>query len=278
MAKADKFSGRGFNQDLIVEGRYSFAATDIFDRFGHRVKVHKGGVQVFGKCPVLNAGLDMLDLWGLSQDLNYLTTNTANTISSSNAGDTQEVRIEGYTISGGEFTKVIQTVTLNGQNKVTLDTPLARCPFMENNDAVDFVGDIYLYEDTAIVSGVPSDLSKVQNAIIQDQNTALNHLYNRSTSSFLTTAKNEYFILTEIWGSGSRLANNHSDFRVQIRGAGGVFKTKDERYVGRSTPPIVRYDPYILVPPNSDVKITVTGTPEGLDFMAGYTGVKAEIV
>lgn len=101
-------------------------------------------------------------------DYTYTADDSApvTTMSSSDAGDTQSVRIEGV---DGAGTFVSQTKSLNGQNKVTLDTPL-NCAFRAYNDdtsavpaiATAFAGGVYIYEDTPIVTGVPTDKSKIK--------------------------------------------------------------------------------------------------------------------
>jgi hypothetical protein len=99
------------------------------------------------------------------------------TLSSSDAGDTQNTEIEGLNILG---VLVTQTKQLDGQNKVTLDTPLWRVHRMRNVDAqttsdrtVGYAGNIYCYEDTPIVGGVPTDTTKVRAFIFDGNNQTL---------------------------------------------------------------------------------------------------------
>lgn len=84
------------------------------------------------------------------------------TISSDNVNDTQEVVITGL---DENWKEVIQAKTLDGQNKVSLDTPLIRSCYAYNNNSDDLEGSIYVYVDTPISSGVPIDNSKVRNFI-----------------------------------------------------------------------------------------------------------------
>ena len=100
---------------------------------------------------------------------------TVDTMSSYSGSDTQEIVIEGVDGTGAF---VSQTKSLNGQNKVTLDTPL-NTPFRAyNNGATStpligagLAGVVYIYEDTAIVTGVPTDKTKVKTYVGTGQQT-----------------------------------------------------------------------------------------------------------
>ena len=61
-------------------------------------------------------------------------------------------------------TFVTQSVTLNGQTRVALSTPIARSTLatVPNQDrAANLVGEIYVYEDTALSGGKPTDTTKI---------------------------------------------------------------------------------------------------------------------
>jgi hypothetical protein len=87
------------------------------------------------------------------------------TISSSSALDTQLTFIEGISGTGES---VEQAAVLDGQNKVTLSTPLAAINGMSNISTfpgVPYAGDIYCYINTAITLGKPDDLTKIKGFI-----------------------------------------------------------------------------------------------------------------
>jgi hypothetical protein len=145
-------------------------------------------IRKFGVNGNLTSGVKR-DLWDFGAadagniDYTYPVDGTApiNTISSSNALDQQDVTIGGLDING---TKTIQTVTLNGQTKATLTTPLWRVYRMINSDVtnqadrtIGFNGNVYLYEDTAITAGVPDDPSKVKGYIFDGNNQTQMALY-----------------------------------------------------------------------------------------------------
>jgi hypothetical protein len=138
-------------------------------------------VHKFGQAPDFDYGDGEVAVWGGADDagLNQMvyvwsTTAAIDTISSSNAGDTQDVKLQGL---DANLELVEQTATLNGQAKVTLTTPLIRIFRGKNDNAVDFAGHIYAYEDTAISGGVPVDTTKVRMVIHEANNQTLLALY-----------------------------------------------------------------------------------------------------
>jgi hypothetical protein len=88
-------------------------------------------------------------------------TGQIDTVSSSSILDVaKDIRIIGL---DNNWNNTVQTVALNGQNKVALSTFLIRI-----NQIIalsDLIGDLYVYENTAITGGVPNDLSKVKGFI-----------------------------------------------------------------------------------------------------------------
>lgn len=121
----------------------------------------------------LNGDLDINstpeDIWEFGGLYTWPDWGTApiDTISSSSASDTAIIiKLFGLDIGGY---KTSQEITLDGQNKVTLDTPLYRCHRGYNTTGTNLVGDLYVYEDTAIVTGVPADATKVRTFISADR-------------------------------------------------------------------------------------------------------------
>lgn len=86
--------------------------------------------------------------------------NRINRVSSSSASDTGQISISGL---DENWLIIEQIVQLNGQNKVALSTPLIR--FNSAISLKDLIGNVYIYEDTAITGGVPNDLNKVKGYI-----------------------------------------------------------------------------------------------------------------
>lgn len=88
-------------------------------------------------------------------------------ISSSNSGDTQSVKFQTLTLdSKGNFNLEIFTQDLAGQTKTELIAPsgdlFVRACGLCNDDSTGFAGNIYVYEDDTVTTGVPDTDSKVR--------------------------------------------------------------------------------------------------------------------
>lgn len=78
-------------------------------------------------------------------------------VSSSEVANTQTVSVLGLDIDGS---KVEQEVTLDGQNIVSLTTPLFRADRVSNSGSPsEFTGDVYVHSDPTPTNGVPTTVS-----------------------------------------------------------------------------------------------------------------------
>lgn len=142
------------------------------------------------------------------------------TMSSSNASDNELITIVGLDIDGFE---VIQSKNLNGQNKVTLDTPLWRVNRVFNGGSTDLLGDLYVYVDGIITNGIPNDVTTVRGYISQGNGQSLQTIYT------VPAGKTAYFYgfeasLTK--GIGATIVN--VNFSGYTREFGKVFRIQDE--------------------------------------------------
>ena len=239
----------------------NLAINQIFDTFGDSVQIKPKSLLKFGRNPDVDSSV-VETVWFREGNETFATGNDIDTISSSNAGDTEEIVIEGHTLSGSNLTFVSQSVTLTGQTKATLGTPLYRITRAYNNGSTDLVGNIYVYEDTAITSGVPSDTTKVHLKMDGPKNQS-----EKASTSFSSV---DYGIITSVYGGiSSRGTNGAAQFNLQIREFGKVFRTvlnfASERGETR-----IELEPYIIVPPNSDVRITAQGSVNNLEVVGGF--------
>lgn len=215
-----------------------------------------------------NAKTTLMELPGAEINETYLAndTNTISKVSSSSTSDTTSLTLEGHTDSGGVKTFVVQTVTLNGQNKVTLSTPLNRCTRMYNSGATDFVGNIYAYVDGTISAGVPSVASTVKCMIAAGENQSL-----KAASAL---SQWDYYVITEIMFGITRNAGStvEADCRLEVREAGGVFLPKFTIPVSKSGGTHVHDEmyPHIVVPANADFRLITTADADNVTVV-GYT-------
>ncbi len=224
----------------------------------------------FGRFDTL--GTTELPIWLQGQDETYVSDNSIDTISSSNAGDDQDIVVEGHTLTNGVLVFVSQTATLNGQTKVVLDTPLHRASRVYNDDNTDFAGTVYVYEDGAITAGVPDTASTIHVTAVEGDN--------QSLKCETSISDSDYLILTQILVSVNRQQTRNVDFRLKVRKQGKVFRTiypiiSCASGVG-SVP--ITLDPCVIVPPNAD--ILMSGVSSGANTGAGamFAGYFAEKV
>ena len=202
-------------------------------------------------------------------DETYISTNGITHISSSDAGDTQAVKIEGHTISGSDLTFVVQSTTLDGQNKVALTTPLARVTRVYNDDSTDFAGSIYVYEDDTVSAGVPTTNSKVHLIVPIGEN--------QSFKGATAVSSVDYWLLTGMAASVNEKTAATVDVELQIRMPGKVFRTQFNFTVastGSNSLPI-ELDPVIIVPKNSDVRMRAKASTNNVSVSGRMNGYLA---
>lgn len=142
------------------------------------------------------------------------------TISSSNSSDSVAITIEGLDVNG---TLVSQNATLDGQNKVTLSTPLWRVNRAFNSNSTDLVGNVYIYVDGAISSGVPDVVTTVRGYISAGNGQTLQSVYT------VPAGKTAYFVGIEASltkGVGATAVS--ALFQGSTRAYGKIFRIQDE--------------------------------------------------
>lgn len=197
-------------------------------------------------------------------------TNSIDTISSGNSSDAVDVVIEGHTETAGNKTFVVQSATLNGQNKVSLDTPLNRVTRLYNANGTTLSGPVYVYENTNISSGKPSDTTKIHLTVAAGEN--------QSEKASTALSSRDYWIVTSIHCHVlEKSANIFVDTRLEVRLPGGVFRPVDDITCTGSTPGLLSFRPYVIIPKNSDVRLTAQGSTTAIDVSGSIFGFLAII-
>lgn len=233
----------------VPDGRLVQSEREIQATFGDTVSIDRKAKSLlkFGRSAQLSTS-GLQTVWTVGGNEAYVSTNSISTISSSSASDTEVIRVEGHTVSGGEFTFVVQNVTLSGQTKVTLDTPLARVSRISNGGGTELVGRVVVYEDTTISGGIPSDATKMHIDIPLG--------FQQSLKSATTFSSQDYYIMTGFYGSVSAKTSAAVDFYIEIREPNGVFLPM-ACFTASSTGgnSDISLDPAIIAPKNSDLRI-----------------------
>lgn len=112
------------------------------------------------------------DIWDGSSLYTYSAAATTMYISSSDAGDTQDILVEGLDGLWG-----VQSVTqaLAGTAKTTIGTgeTWLRIYRMANAGSTDIAGTVYAYESDTLTAGVPDTATKIRAEIIGSNNQTL---------------------------------------------------------------------------------------------------------
>jgi len=173
-------------------------------------------VSKFGENPDIDTGSAPADMWSYGGLYTFSDTNDSDTISSSNTGDTGiEITITGLDI---DYNEVTQTATLNGQNKVTLTTPLLRCYRAYNSNGTPLQGDVYIYVDSAITNGVPDVDNTVRAKIDVGAEQTLMMIY--------TVPAGKTLVYTEGYIALSRQAATNTVVSLMARLKDKVFRVK----------------------------------------------------
>ena len=237
----------------------------VYNKFNERVRIMGNGFSIkFGKNLDLDADIEET-VWITGGHESYPSDNLIDTISSSNAADNQVIELQGHTVdANGDLIFVVQEVTLNGQNKVVLGTPLARVQRLFNADNTDFLGVVYVYEDDTVVAGVPQTQALIHLTVNPEDN--------QSLKAAQATEKGQYLLVTHLTVSvNKQAATAIVDFAIQIRPKGNVFRTTYTAVVAsQNGSRQLFFEQPIIVPPSSDIRIVGTSN-------ANNTGAEAII-
>lgn len=268
----------GWNRRIyeVPDGRLVQAEREIQAAFGDVVSIDKKAKSLlkFGKSAELSADT-METVWSYGGHETYVQDNLIDSISSSNAADNEEIYLECHTVTGTgtdqQFTFMTQTVNLNGQNRVPLPTPVARVSTIYNNNGTELLGAVHVYEDTAIVGGVPQDETKVHAHIAQG--------FQQSFKAATTFSNEDYYILTGGFGSVSNKQAASVDFYLEVRTAGKVFRqgaAVSASSQGGSWD--IDLDPCIIIPKNADIRITCETGTQGAVVFGSFKGYLAKVI
>jgi hypothetical protein len=259
----------------VPDGRLVQGEREIEATFGDRVSVDRKAKSLikFGKSADLVA--DTLEtVWTVGGHETYVTDNTIEYVSSSSAADTQTIKIECHTVSGTgadtKFTFLVQEVTLDGQNPVALDTPVARVSHAYNTSGTELVGRVTVYENTTVVGGVPSDETKIHIDIPQGLQGSL--------KGATTFSDSDYYILTGGFGSVSKKQEAAVDFYLEVRTAGGVFIQRAAISATTGGPWDIDLDPAVIIPKNADVRITAESGTNNAHVFGVFKGYLAKVL
>lgn len=263
-----------YSGNIDADPRIDDAIRRIQNEYGDTVSVATKAKALFKFGRTENAGTTRSTVWFTGQDQANETypansTNPIDHISSSSTADTQVVVIEGHTDSGGTKTFVTQSGTLSGQTPVALGTPLNRATRLYNDGSVNFAGEVYCYEGTAVTTGKPTDTTKIHITVDGPGG------HNQSEKASTSLSSQDYWIITTFRGSMLKKTAGFVDVALELRQSGKVFR-EIEDVTSQGLAGVIKFDPYIIIPPNSDVRLVAVADANNTEVsgsMFGYLAV-----
>ena len=249
--------------------KMAFLLSEIKRTYGHDCVINRKSLHKFGRFSSLGTSESEINYLGI--DPVHSTSNSITHFSSTDGGDTQTLRVEGMTISGGLLTFAAQDITLAGQTKTALTTPLSRVTRIANvSSATATSGDVYVYEDGAVSGGVPTDSNTVGNVMpAGDQSTLFAGTSISSTN---------YFLCTGFYAYLAKKTTGFADVKLKAREISSVYRTVQVVSIGTSSPVEHKFNPPLIIKSNSDIDLVATGSTSNLDVCAGFDGYFADIV
>jgi hypothetical protein len=261
----------------VPDGKLVQAEREIYRQFGDEVSIDLKAKSLvkFGKSAPLTAAIKST-VWTVgATNETYVSTNIIDSISSSSLTDNQQIYLEGHTVTGTGFDQkfafVSQLVNLNGRTRVALPVPLARVSIAINNNGSALSGRVAVYENTPLTNGIPTDLTKIHIDIPLG--------FQESFKAATTFSDTDYYILTGGFGGVSGKQAAAVDFYLEVREAGKVFTQKaavTANSLGGGWN--VELDPAVIIPKNSDIRVTAEADANNTIVFASFKGYLAGVI
>lgn len=169
-------------------------------------------IHKFGNAPDFDTTDNEVDIWDGADDSDinqmsyqFSTSADIDSISSSDASDTQDIEIQGL---DEDYNLVTQTITLNGQNRVALTTNLIRVFRLKNVNSTNLADNVYCFVNTTLSSGVPVDTTKVR-AMIHSEN-------NQTEMAVYTIPAGKTGYMRD-WYAATSGASKNSNFIIKLK-------------------------------------------------------------
>jgi hypothetical protein len=285
------YSDGGIWRPIGMDFAAFMAEQEILKEFGDTVSIVQKARTIFkfGN----NRDLDIADgfatVWRLGEEAGTENevfvpegTNLIDSISSTSAADTtQPIVVEYLTSDGGvgaaeKFTAGKQTVTLNGQTRVPLTVPCARVVRAHLGAPPPIAGAVYIYENTPLTAGKPTNITKAHISIDGTVGET------QSFKGAFSTADDEYLVITALNVSINKASGAATavDYRLLVREVGSVFRPLTVVAVAgtNQTSFAQSFNPYVIVPRNSDVVIVANTDTNNANVSASFQGYLAKVI
>jgi len=221
-------------------------------------------IHKFGDAPAFATGDGQVTVWdgadsaGLDiMDYTYSATNDIDSVISSSTADVGTLEIQGLDIN---YNLTNQTITLNGQTRVAIPTPLRRVFRMKNVWTADVAGTLSCYiTNSPAPSGVVTDDGAVRAIINNGNNQTLMAIYT------IPAGKTGYM---RDWYASVSSGNKTSNYEMELKARpfGQVFQLKHRASlsdIGGSYIHHIYHEPEVFTE-KTDIEMLVTITATGV--------------
>jgi len=242
----------------------------IADTYGDTVSVEDKDKDLlkFGRRTTVGTGWETLSTAvGTETAETFVSDNLIDTVVAG-TGDTGTLTIEGHTISGGETTFTVQSVTLTEGTPVSLTTPLCRVARAYNTGSATLVGPIYIYEDNT-----GRDDDKTHLVIEAGEN--------QSQKAATTISSSDSWIVSACSMTVLAKVTKYMEARIEVKPVSQAYFRPITQTFGctDTTGTVIKYfDPYLIVPKNYDVRIAVKTNTSAVDVAGGIQGYLAKVI
>ena len=266
---SDWYSDKFHNEDWRL--RQALDEIEAVDAQKASISAKRKSLRKWGRRSLVGTSIEtLMTAQGSEIAETYVSTNAITTVVSTSASDTQNITLyEGHTFSGGDaaFVAVTTTVALTGTTPVTLPTALARANRARLSSAA--VGTIAFYEGGTRTNA----------------NTHLTIPPGEVQSQKCSTciSSNDHWIITGATGSVLEKTGAWAQFRIETKPISGSVFYPATQWIGVTDSSGTRglieaTDPFLIIPPNYDVRIAVAGNAANVDVAGGIIGVLAQTV
>lgn len=219
-------------------------------------------IDKFGKRSGVGSG-SFVDIWSAGIDYTFSAGGVEMFISSSDAGDTQQIEVQTL---DENFLEATILVTLAGQTKTRIGTTelISRVLRIKNLGEDDIAGDVWIYEDDTVDQGVPDTDSKKRGHMNGD---------NQSQIAIYTIPANKTGYLY-LWNTtlDKPTTGASADSQILVREFGSVFRVQKPGHMSTDGEGEFRY-PYIFplqLSPKADVKVQANPNQMSTDVTGGF--------
>lgn len=245
------------NEDMVKDFFFEVSCGRVEGMFSINVPGHSGNIStLIGTVGNYNNALQVYSALG-SADID--------SISSSSASDTHDMTIIGL---DADYNLVKQNVTLNGQARVALGVALNRVQLVYNRQttAAQTVGEVFVYVNTAITGGIPTDTTKIRSYIALTSG-----ISNETDSNSVKTVPAGKVGLI-VFGKTTVTDSKALELTFWGRPAGGVFVQKHHIDIKNSNYDYFFKSP-LLVQEKTDIEVRAT-----IDVGTGECTVNYDVV